>query len=84
MVALDVGTAVAIAAQLVVPAVADLAVVTHIGVVVEMFVRHCCDVVAVVVDEKRLAELHAELPELELVEQPASNLAREVVDVHQN
>ena len=84
MVALDVGTAVAVAVQLVAPAVADLVVVTHIGVVVEMFVRHCCDVVAVVVDEKQLVELHAELPELELVEQPASNLAREVVVVHQN
>ena len=84
MVALDVGTAVAIAVQLVVPAVADLAVVTHIGVVVEMFVRHYCDVVAVVVDEKQLVELHAELPGLELVGQPASNPARGVAVVHQS
>ena len=82
--ALGVGTVVAIAVQLVVPVVVEFAVVIHIAVVVEKLERHCCDVAAVAVDAIRLVELHAELPELELVEQPASNLAREVVVVHQN
>ena len=79
----DVGIVVAIAVQLVVPVVVDLAVVIHIVVAVEKVVRHCCDVVAAV-DAKPLVGLHAELPGLELVEQPASNPARVVVVVHQS
>ena len=77
-------TVVAIAAQLVVPVVVDFAAVIHIVVVVEKLERHCCDVVVAVVDAMRLVELHAELPELELVEQLASNPILEVVVVHQN
>ena len=84
MVALGVGTAVAIAAQLVVPVVVEFAVVIHIAVVAEKLERHCCDVAAVAVDAILLVELHAELPELELVEQPALDPARGVVVVHQN
>ena len=84
LVALGVETVVAIVGQLVVPVVVEFAVVIHIAVVVEKLERHCCDVAAVAVDAIRLVELHAELPELELVEQPASNLAREVAVVHQN
>ena len=82
--ALGVGTAVAIAAQLVVPVVVEFAVVIHIAVVAEKLERHCCDVAAVAVDAILLVELHAELPELELVEQPALDPARGVVVVHQN
>lgn len=56
--ALGVGTAVAIAAQLVVPVVVEFAVVIHIAVVAEKLERHCCDVAAVAVDAKLLVELH--------------------------